>query len=218
MSVALSTSRSRENRLDSLASQPPNPRATPRLALVPRDPSPTLSELHARFSGVVHRLVWRLLGADADHEDMVQQVFFAMLTSLGQLRDPSKIELWVRTVTVNAVRQELRRRAVRRLFWKGRQHDERTGDLSEEVESRDLLLQCLGVLEQLPKEQRLVFVLHLVEGHSLKDVAERCGYSHITAKRRLKAASTKFRILLRSRPDLLSRFDSKPLSAERADS
>ena len=67
------------------------------------DPEAGLSELHRRFAGTVNRLVWRLLGPDPDHDDLVQQVFFAMLTSVRQLRDPSKLDVWVRTVTVNAV-------------------------------------------------------------------------------------------------------------------
>jgi DNA-directed RNA polymerase specialized sigma24 family protein len=86
------------------------------------------------------------------------------------------------------------------------------GDLIDEVESRDLLSQCKSVLDKIPTDQRLVFVLHFVEGHSLKDVAEMCGYSHITAKRRLKAASARFRILLQHRPELLKRLGSAPLS------
>lgn len=171
------------------------------------NPEAGLTLLHKRFAGTVNRLVWRLLGPDPDHDDLVQQVFFAMLTSIKQLRDPAKLEVWVRTVTVNAVRQELRRRAVRRLFWSEHKHIKRVGDLVDEVESRDLLEQCVDVLAKIPTAQRLVFVLHFVEGHSLKDVADMCGYSHITAKRRLKAASKRFRSLVQHRPDLLKRLD-----------
>jgi RNA polymerase sigma-70 factor (ECF subfamily) len=182
------------------------------------DPEAGLTELHRRFAGTVNRLVWRLLGPDPDHDDLVQQVFFAMLTSIKQLRDSAKLEVWVRTVTVNAVRQELRRRAVRRLFWNEHKHIRRVGDLVEEVESRDLLEQCVDVLEKIPTAQRLVFVLHFVEGHSLKDVADMCGYSHITAKRRLKSANKRFRTLIRHRPDLLKRLERMTLEASEADS
>lgn len=173
--------------------------------LAHEDPEAGLTELHRRFAGTVNRLVWRLLGPDSDHDDLVQQVFFAMLTSIRQLRDPSKLDVWVRTVTVNAVRQELRRRSVRRLFWGEQKHVRRSGDLVSEVESRDLLGHCTEVLDKIPTAQRLVFVLHFVEGHSLKEVAVMCGYSHITAKRRLKAANKRFRSLIQQRPDLLER-------------
>lgn len=181
------------------------------------DPEAGLTRLHKRFASTVNRLVWRLLGPDPDHDDLVQQVFFAMLTSIKQLRDPTKLEVWVRTVTVNAVRQELRRRTVRRLFWSEHKHIKRVGDLVEEVESRDLLEQCVDVLDKIPSAQRLVFVLHFVEGHSLKDVAEMCGYSHITAKRRLKSANKRFRSLIRHRPDLLKRLDQVELDNREAE-
>jgi RNA polymerase sigma-70 factor (ECF subfamily) len=180
-------------------------------------PEAGLTQLHKRFASTVNRLVWRLLGPDPDHDDLVQQVFFAMLTSIKQLRDPTKLEVWVRTVTVNAVRQELRRRSVRRLFWSEHKHIRRIGDLVEEVESRDLLEQCVDVLDKIPAAQRLVFVLHFVEGHSLKDVAEICGYSHITAKRRLKSANKRFRSLIQHRPDLLKRLDQMTLESGELD-
>lgn len=180
-------------------------RAAQVVELAQRDPDAGLSLLHERFAGMVNRLVWRLLGTDPDHDDLVQQVFFAMFTSLGQLRDPAKLDVWVRTVTVNSVRQELRRRTVRRFFWSEQKHIARVGDLAAEVESRDLLAQCKDVLDMIPSSQRLVFVLHFVEGHSLKDVAAMCGFSHITAKRRLQAATGRFRALAERRPDLLKR-------------
>lgn len=187
------------------------------VGLAHADPEAGLTQLHRRFASTVNRLVWRLLGPDPDHDDLVQQVFFAMLTSIKQLRDPAKLEVWVRTVTVNAVRQELRRRTVRRLFWTEHKHIKRVGDLVDEVESRDLLEQCVDVLDKIPTAQRLVFVLHFVEGHSLKDVAEMCGYSHITAKRRLKSANKRFRSLIQHRPDLLKRLDQVRLDASEAE-
>jgi RNA polymerase sigma-70 factor, ECF subfamily len=179
------------------------------VCLAQGDPLAGLAELHKRFATSVNRLVWRLLGPDADHDDLVQQVFFAMLTSIGQLRDPDKLEVWVRTVTVNAVRQELRRRSVRRLFWTEQKKVQRFGDLVGEVESRELLSQCVAVLDKIPVSQRIVFILHFVEGYSLKEIADMCGYSHITAKRRLKAATLRFRALLQRRPDLLKRLPSE---------
>jgi RNA polymerase sigma-70 factor, ECF subfamily len=182
--------------------------------LTRENPEAGLAELHRRYSATVNRLVWRLLGADPDHDDLVQQVFFAMLTSLRQLRDPTRLDFWVRTVTVNAVRQELRKRSVRRFFFRESSHTRRVGDLVDEVESRNLLAQCVGVLDKIPTDQRLVFVLHLVEGHSLRDVAEMCGYSHITAKRRLKAATKRFRTLVQTRPDLLKRLGALAASSE----
>lgn len=177
--------------------------------LAQANPQAGLAELHKRFAPTVNRLIWRLLGPDSDHDDLVQQVFFAMLTSIGQLRDPAKLDVWVRTVTVNAVRQELRRRSVRRLFFSDQKHIRQVGDLVSEVESRDLLEQCVAVLDKIPNAQRLVFILHFVEGYSLKEVAELCSYSHITAKRRLKAANKRFRALVQHRPELLKRLSKE---------
>jgi DNA-directed RNA polymerase specialized sigma24 family protein len=54
----------------------------------------------------------------------------------------------------------------------------------------------------------VVFVLHHVEELSLPEVAEICGHSLMTAKRRLGAARRRFEAMIRSRPELIERLRS----------
>lgn len=170
-----------------------------------RDPRAGLAAMHDRFARDVNRIVWRLLGADADHDDIVQQVFFRVLTSIHRLRDPDRLEAWVRAITVNTVRGELRRRSLRRLLWWQTPDVQHHGDLSQEMEARDLVYRSLQVLEKLPAQERIVFGLYHIEDLSLPEVAEICGYSLMTAKRRLAAARRRVEALVRSRPELLER-------------
>lgn len=168
-----------------------------------QDPRAGLAAMHDRFARDVNRLVWRLMGADSDHDDLVQQVFFRILTSVHRLRDPERLEAWVRAVTVNTVRGELRRRTLRRILWWQIPESNVQGDLTREVEARDLLYQSLKVLEKLPAQERIVFGLVHLEDLTLPEVAEACGYSLMTAKRRLAAARRRIEALVRTRPELL---------------
>lgn len=170
-----------------------------------QDPRAGLAAMHDRFARDVNRLVWRLMGADADHDDLVQQVFFRILTSVHRLRDPERLEGWVRAVTVNTVRAELRRRSLRRLLWWQIPETNVHGDLAREVEARDLVYRSLEVLEKLPAQERIVFGLVHLEDLTLPEVAEACGFSLMTAKRRLAAARRRIEALVRTRPDLLER-------------
>lgn len=183
------------------------------LERVLQDPPAGLAALHDRFAKDVNRLVWRLLGADAEHEDIVQQVFFRVLTSIHRLREPERLDAWVRAITVNTVRGELRSRAVRRALRWNPPDFHLHGDLNFDVEQRELIQQSVRLLNKLPAHERIVFGLYHLEDFSLPEVAEMCGYSLMTAKRRLAAARRRVEALVRSRPELLER-----LRAAREDS
>src|SRR5687767_3895277 len=62
--------------------------------------------LFDRCEAQVNRLVWRVLGADEEHDDLVQQVFVALLAGLRRVRDPAALHGWVAAVTINTVRSE----------------------------------------------------------------------------------------------------------------
>jgi RNA polymerase sigma-70 factor (ECF subfamily) len=183
----------------------PKEHADAELALRLRsDPTRATVDLYARFSAEVNRLVWRLLGADPDHNDIVQQVFCKVIQHGRKLREPSRLGAWVQSITVNTVYEELRRRDVRRLFQRDSGTVEFHPDLVRDVEVRDLLLRAKRVIERLPAKERLVFMLHFVEGRPLGEVAELCGFSLATAKRRLNAANRRFEALISRNTDLLS--------------
>jgi RNA polymerase sigma-70 factor, ECF subfamily len=166
------------------------------------DASGVAGELHDRFAASVNRLVWRLLGADPDHNDIVQQVFFKVMRNGHRLRDPERLSAWVQSITVNTVYEELRRRDVRRLFVRDWGPVEFHPDLVRDVEVRDLLARTKALIERLPAKERVVFVLHHIEGRPLAEVAELSGFSLATAKRRLQSANRRFQSSLAKNADL----------------
>lgn len=162
------------------------------VSLALEDPEKGLAALHARFAPAVNRLVYRLLGPDGEHEDLVQQVFLQMIQSIGKLRTPERLSYWVRSVTINIVRSELRSRTVRRAFL-GWYRAEDSRDLNDDLESSSFLARSAAVLERMPTEERLVFTLFYLEETPLPEIAEVCGFSTMTAKRRLSKARSRFK-------------------------
>jgi RNA polymerase sigma-70 factor, ECF subfamily len=149
--------------------------------------------LHARFAGEVNRLVWRLLGADQDHDDIVQHVFCKLLVSARRVREADKLGGWVRSVTVNAVYSELRKRSVRRLFVAVQAiAPEQFEDSVANAESRDLLAKVYTELDRMPVAERMAFSIRYIDGKPLQEVAELCGCSLATAKRRIARANERF--------------------------
>jgi len=53
------------------------------------------ASFYDHYRAMVNRLVWRLLGADSEHDDVVQMVFVHALTSIGKLRDPESLDTWL---------------------------------------------------------------------------------------------------------------------------
>jgi RNA polymerase sigma-70 factor (ECF subfamily) len=194
-------------------------RATADLRLAERlreDPRAAAPAVYDRFAADVNRWVWRLMGADADHHDVVQQVFVRVLRAAHRLREPERMVHWVHAITVNTVYGELRKRDVRRLFLRQHQPEPVHADFVREVEVRDLLVRAKSVLQKLPAKERIVFMLHHVEGCTLHEVAELCGYSHTTAKRRLGDAHRRFATLVAKHPELARSLTHKDAVHDRA--
>lgn len=149
-------------------------------------------ELFQRFAPYVARIGLSILGRESDVDDLVQDVFVAALSQRSQLRDPGAIKGWLATVAVRTARRKLRMRKVRAFV--GLDDDAPALELRDQrpsPESEALLGKVYEVLDMLPVEQRLAWSLRYVEGEKLENVAERCGCSLATAKRRIDAAHTR---------------------------
>lgn len=177
-------------------------RAETIVRLIQADRERGAAKLFDAYAADVNQLIWRLLGADADHDDFVQHVFFTVIAQIDTLRDARKLRHWVQAVTVNTVYGELRKRQVRRLFLARQSAEQRLGDLNRDVEARDLLERAQRLLSRLPPKEQVVFLLHHVEGYTLSEVSELAGFSLATAKRRLSSANARFRKMALREPGL----------------
>jgi len=142
--------------------------------------------LHAPYVGA---LVLKLIGRPGYVDDVVQDVFIQAHRGLARLRDPHLVRPWLRRITVRRARRWLRKRWVMRWF---RERDvDAVPDLidtSASPEDRAQVGRIYRRLESLPRDERLVWVLRLVEGETLESIAEMLGCSMSTVQRRLRAA------------------------------
>jgi RNA polymerase sigma-70 factor (ECF subfamily) len=63
-----------------------------------------------------------------------------------------------------------------------------------------LLKETYGILDQLPPDERIAFLLRRVEGLTVGEIADRMDVSLSTTKRRLSAAEGRFERALSRRP------------------
>jgi RNA polymerase sigma-70 factor (ECF subfamily) len=148
--------------------------------------------LYRRHAKPTAGLIARLLGRREDVEDVLHDAFVTALTKIGDLREPSAFRPWLTMIAVTNVRRVLRRRRLMRALGLWPSSDSVS---LEQLASRDVsphvraeLAVVDGILARLPTDQRIAWMLRHVEGHRRQDVAELCGCSLATIKRRLSAA------------------------------
>jgi RNA polymerase sigma-70 factor (ECF subfamily) len=149
----------------------------------------TFEDVYLRNANYVAGVATRLLGREADVDDVMQTVFCMVLKDLKKLRDPRLVKPWLATITVRIARGRLRVRRLR--SWVGLDDAESYDELTlpgTAGPDRVLLSRIYRVLDGLPVDDRIAWTLRYVEGEQLEDVARACNCSLATAKRRIAAA------------------------------
>lgn len=145
-----------------------------------------VDQLFRQYAPYVAAVALRLLGRDHELEDLVHDVFLVALKDLKQVRNPQAIKGWLATLTVRAASKRLRRRRLRSFLGMDQVPPYRElvapGATAEE---RTVLAQVYTALDDMPTPQRVAWVLRYMEGEPLDAVAQLCGCSLATAKRRI---------------------------------
>jgi RNA polymerase sigma-70 factor (ECF subfamily) len=157
-----------------------------------------------RYARRVERVLYSVLGPDAEIPDLVQEVFLGALRGVRRYRgDAAGLEAWLVRITVLTARKALRRRRARR--WLTLRDPEEMPDLPSHSLSPDralLLSRSFAVLNRLQPKERLVLALRFVEEMGLDEVADACGISRATASRWLARARQRAWTLAKSEPAL----------------
>ncbi|MFO0944895.1 MAG: RNA polymerase sigma factor [Planctomycetota bacterium] len=159
---------------------PPKVNADERLRtlIAARDPA-AFEELVRQYQERVTRLARRLLGWSTDVEDVVQEVFVAVLANLDKYRGDASLLTWLTTITVNTCRSHQRRRQITAkivtfLRWRhsrsldGDRRPERTEDVTETVRK---------AVRDLPIRLREAVVLCYFEERSTAEAGKILGIS-----------------------------------------
>jgi RNA polymerase sigma-70 factor (ECF subfamily) len=110
---------------------------------------------------------------------------------LPELRDGQAFKSWFGSIVVSLVRTRLRRRRLLGSFGVGCADPVDLDSIACESagpEARAELAQVYALLQTLPADDRIAWTLRQVEHHRLEAVAELCGCSLATAKRRILRA------------------------------
>jgi len=144
--------------------------------------------LYARHSRYVAGVVYRLMGDDADLEDIVQDTFIRAVERLDSLRTPAQVRPWLVTIAVRFARGRLAKR--RRRHWL-RKDIAYAAAAASDPRDRAPADDLYAALSQIPDRLRVPWCLARVEGYKLDEVAAICDVSLATVKRRISDAQTR---------------------------
>jgi RNA polymerase sigma-70 factor (ECF subfamily) len=154
----------------------------------PRD----LDALYRRYAPYVAAVAMRLVGRDAELDDLVQDVFVHALRGVSQLRDPLAIKGWLAKVAVRlSVRRLRKRRLLQALHLESASADyELLAAPDTSADQKALLASIYRVLDQLPARTRVIWVLRHVLDEPLHAIAELSACSQSTVQRKLRDAES----------------------------
>lgn len=156
-------------------------------------------ELYRTHAGRIFSLAVRMLGNNADAEDLLQEIFLNAHRKLESFRGESALGTWLYRLATNQILDHVRSRAAR------------TGQLTDGLDDASALADGIGhrlgdraidridlerALSQLPEGCRAAFVLHDVEGLEHREVADVLGIAEGTSKSQVHKARLRLRVLL----------------------
>jgi RNA polymerase sigma-70 factor (ECF subfamily) len=151
-----------------------------------------IAALYHRYARSIHATAYRLMGAIADAEDVVHDVFVGLPRALRTFEGRGSLEGWLRQVATRSCLMRLRQRRRRGEVLMGTASSAGFTDPEEVVDRLDLE----RALAALPDHFRVVVVLREIEGYSHDEIGTLMGITARNSMIRLHRARKLLKRLL----------------------
>jgi RNA polymerase sigma-70 factor (ECF subfamily) len=162
----------------------------------------TLESIYEQHADFAFRSLRRFGVPDRDLADAMQEVFLIVHRALAGFEGRSSLVTWLFTIC-RSVARDRRRRAYRRYEVSDativEAEPDRGPDPPTRLEHRRKLAELDGILDAIPEEQSLVFVLFEIERMTGDEIAEALAIPVPTVHSRLRLARAAFRAALARR-------------------
>jgi RNA polymerase sigma-70 factor (ECF subfamily) len=156
--------------------------------------APAQRALFQRYAPRVERLLFRLLGPNADVADALSESFRRAFDRLSTLEDPAAIRVWLFGIAAHVAREQAR--SARRRSWLSflpwSDLPEPAVEASPADDTREAAARVFVLVDRLPVDSRVIFSLRHLEGFELQEIVSALGVSQSTVQRRLRTAEQRF--------------------------
>jgi RNA polymerase sigma-70 factor (ECF subfamily) len=162
-------------------------------------------ELFRAHQRRVHGSLYRVLGANREMDDLLQETFIQVFRSLKSYRGEARLSTWIDRIAVRVAYRHLSRRRTQ-LATVELDDEAPAGpvEIDDKVMAREGVRRFYGALAQLGAASRVAFALHEVDGRPVAEVARIVDASVTTTKLRI----------WRARRALMKKAQSDPVLAE----
>lgn len=144
----------------------------------------------------VHHALYRILGANRDLEDLLQDAFFEIFRALPSFRGESTLSRWCQTIATRVAYLAISRRRPQPVDLALVEEVLPDNiDTRKQVMLREAARRLYAALDRIEAKQRIAFALAVIDGRPLAEVAELTDSSVIAVKTRV----------WRARKDLMKR-------------
>ena len=146
-----------------------------------------ISEAVERDQAKLRNFIRRRVADPSDAEDILQDVFYELVEAYRVMQPIEQVTAWLYRVARNRITDLLRKKKPDQLRSESAPSEDGEPLLlrdllpsqdagPEAAYARSVLLEELDdALEELPEEQRAVFIAHEIEGYSFKEIAAQTG-------------------------------------------
>ena len=163
--------------------------------------------LYRRHELRVFRYLHRSVKNEASANDLMQEVWFAVVRGAANYQPTAKFTTWLFTIAHNRMVDMIRINHRLQSLDAGENSDAEGSSLLDrlvdrklepfaQVQSQDEAAAILNAVSQLPAEQRSAFLLQAEGDLSVEEIADATGSNFETVKSRLRYARAKLRQLL----------------------
>jgi RNA polymerase sigma-70 factor (ECF subfamily) len=152
--------------------------------------------LYKKYCDAMYNTCYRMMGAQAEAEDALQESFIDIFRRLDTFRQESSLGAWIKRIVINHCLNELKKRKL-----KFEELTDRTSEVPEEGYAEDdesayEVQRVKAAIMKLPDGYRTVLTLYLLEGYDHKEIADIVGIQESGSKSQYSRAKAKLRELL----------------------
>ncbi|MDB4982118.1 MAG: polymerase sigma factor RpoE [Myxococcales bacterium] len=134
----------------------------------------------------VHGLLYRVLGPNGAVEDLIQETFIRVFRALPGFRGESQLSTWIGGIALNVAYGHLRSTppATVRLELVPDVRDDGP-DAEQRLEARHGLRRVYQILDRMDPRLRIAFTLHVIDGRTMREIADLTSASLVATKTRV---------------------------------
>jgi RNA polymerase sigma-70 factor (ECF subfamily) len=130
----------------------------------------SFEDIVRRYEKMVYGIAYKLLNNHQDAEDITQETFLIVYRKLRNLRKTNSLTNWIYTITLNLVRENLRKKYRMKLL------DNLNENLifynDENNSNEEIKEKIRTAIEKLPEKQREAINLKFMEGLKIKEISK----------------------------------------------